>query len=92
MIYSFTHFYKSYQMNLTANYIKLSISTRVYITSFPGIFKVKVDLQFCIFIKGFFIFFKMLPFILHFYETYMKNYIINLITSHIKIMLICIHL
>ena len=78
-------------MNLTANYIKLSIATRVNITSFPGFFRVKVDLQFCIFIKGFF-FFKILPFILHFYETYMKNYIINSITSHIKIMLICIHL
>lgn len=51
-----THFYKSGQMNLTANYVKLSISTRVYITSFPGFFKVKVDLQFCIFIKGFFSF------------------------------------
>ena len=36
MIYSFTHFYKSNQMNLTANYIKLPISTRVYITSFPS--------------------------------------------------------
>ena len=89
MIYSFTHFYKSNQMNLTANYIKLPISTRVYITSFPSFFKMKVDLQFCIFIK---VFFKILPFILHFYETYMKNYIINSITSHIKIMLICIHL
>lgn len=42
MIYSFTYFYKSNQMNLTANYIKLSISTRVYITSFPGSFKVKL--------------------------------------------------
>lgn len=42
MIYSFAHFYKSNQMNLTANYIKLSISTRVYITSFPGSFNVKL--------------------------------------------------
>lgn len=90
MIYSFTYFYKSNHMNLTANYIKLSISTRVYITSFPGSFKVKLIYNSGIFIKGFF--FKILPFILHFYETSMKNYIINLITNHIKIILICIHL
>lgn len=53
MNYLFTYFYKSDQMNLTANYIKSSMSKWLYITSFPGFFKVKVDLKFRKFIKSF---------------------------------------